>query len=174
MSDVMFCVRDPNETVSSFNKRLFKVCHDTAVTDFELHVVDGQPMVMMFAGVVEADAEDVAAAKEDGEDLKEGDIIPEDDPIIIQVAKACALQPMAIDKDGALVKGQEGDAAKTERGLDVLGERARDRVTKVRVATGTSHNWVKAPAKDGKDAKDDQARVAARHQVLGRHRIHSG
>jgi len=148
MSEVMILLKDPNEDLKLFNKRIREVCGQTMVTDFELHVVDGQPMLSLFSGMIEADEEDVAEAKEEGEELELGALIPEDDPVVVQVCGAAALVPMELDANGGLVKGKEGDAALTEKRVDVICERAGDAVTKVRVATGSSYNWVTVPGKD--------------------------
>ncbi len=153
MSDALIAIKDPNEEMKNFNKRLRDACANTPVTDFELHVVDGQPMVVMFSGLVEADEDDVEEAKEASEELKLGDLIPEDDPVVIQVCQLRALVPMELDKDGALVKGKEGDAALTEKRLDTICERANDGITKVRVASGTSYAWVVLPGKDTEKEK---------------------
>ncbi len=148
MSDAVILIKDPTEILKDFNKRLRTFCGQTAVTDFEVHVVDGQPMVSLFAGMVPAEEEDVEDAKEAGEIIKVGDLIPEDDPIVVQVCGVAARAPMERDENGGQVKGKEGDAAQSEKRLDALCEKAADGIVKMRVASGTSHDWVTIPGKD--------------------------
>lgn len=150
MSEAIICIKDPSETVKDFNKRLRDSCEQAPVTDFELHVVDGQPMVSMFAGMVEAEQEDVDDAQAEGEELELGALIPEDDPVLVQVCEVAALVPMERDDKGELVQGKEGDAAKSERKLDVLCERAGDAVTKIRVSCGTHYGWVQTQKETAK------------------------
>lgn len=148
MSEAMILIKDPNETVKQLNQRLRDACLQAPVTDFELHVVDGQPMISLFAGVVEADEDDVAEALEADEVIKLGALIPEDDPVVVQVSDVSALVPMEVDGNGGQIKGKEGDAAKSEKKLDTLCERAGDAVTKLRTASGTAHGWVIIGGKD--------------------------
>lgn len=147
MADAVVCVKDPNENLKDFNARLKLKCKEAEVTDVQLLVVDGQPVVILLAGQVEADADDVADANDAGETIKEGDLIPEDTPMIVQVCSVAALIPASTDP-----KGEEGDAATSERRCDSICSRASDGIIKIINANGTYYDWIPDPV-DAKKPK---------------------
>lgn len=122
MADAATVVKAPEESLKDFNKRLFVTCGEFPITNVQLAVVDGQPVVTLFSESVEADEEDVQEAEEAGEKIAVGDLIPAEDPVVVQV---CTLRAASID-----------DAQKSQRRMDMLYKRADGNVTGVLHASG--------------------------------------
>lgn len=136
MADAVSLARSPDEKISAFNKRLLEACQQSPVTDVQLIVVDGQPVVTLFSEVVEATEEDVEEAKADGDtDIKVGDTIPENPPISVQVARVACATPEA--------------ATKTHSHLETLYQRANGEVVKQIHATGSRFGFSETPDKKG-------------------------
>lgn len=85
MADAMTIIKCPSEEIGAFNKRLLANCQSQPVTEVSLHVVHGQPVVTLFSEMVEADEEDVEEAKEAGETLTLGELIPAEPPLLAQI-----------------------------------------------------------------------------------------
>ncbi len=142
MADARTLCMSPPEKLSQFNKRLREACDELAVTNFDLGVVDGLPVVTLLSEEVPATEEDVRkdaadraeAAQEEGykpdpEDkpLEVGDWIPTVDPMIVQVTKlSCA---------------DATQAEKAEDRCDMIYDRARGGISKHLMITGISHRW---------------------------------
>ncbi len=133
MADGMTLLKAPTENISAFNKRLKDACGIKPVTEVSLFVIDGEPLVTLFSELVEANEEDVAEAKEGGETLELGELIPEEAPMIAQVTRVECLN------DDLALKSQQ----RTER----LFERADGGVQKLLCASGTVPIWVTSPEK---------------------------
>lgn len=122
MADGISLVKAPEEQVSAFNQRLLSACGDFPITSVQLVVIDGQPMVTLFSESVEADEEDVEEAKEAGEEISVGDLIPTEDPVVVQVTQ---------------VRADSLDAAKKAQDrMETLYKRANGGVTSVLHASG--------------------------------------
>jgi len=119
-------VKSSVETMKAFNTRLRDACENSPVTSFHAVVVDGQPVITLMSELSEADAEDVAEYKADGQNIKEGDLIPIDLPICVQVGGVSAIGD---------------DAAETEHAHDSLNKRAQSECTEVRYFSGQSFVW---------------------------------
>lgn len=150
MADARTLVKLPNEKPADFNKRLLVACREEGVevTNAALHVIDGEAVVTLFSEMVEATEEDVAETveeakaeaktagrpfKEDDVDLEEGDLIPENDPVFVQVCRVAAYD----DKAGGV----------THKFLETVYERAEGQVVKVLKDTGSRFSWGQAPDK---------------------------
>jgi hypothetical protein len=127
MSDIALLVKTSNEKMSKYNERLAKACASAPITAFQAEVVDGQPAVLLRSEMIEAGPEEVEQAKQDGADLKEGDLIPESDPLLVQVARIGAF-------------GEEG--AKAEQSVGVLAQRGDGQVAEVEMIKGQSIDFV--------------------------------
>ena len=89
MADARTFFKNPDEKIVDFNKRLVIACDEQEITNVMLHVIDGEPVVTLFSEIFIATAEDVEEAREadPDSDLKEGDDMPEEPPVFVQVAK---------------------------------------------------------------------------------------
>ena len=133
-------IRTPDEKASQFNARLKDACSSEAdpITDFQLDVVDGLPVVTLISEMEEADEEDVEAAKEAGDTLELGAEIPAGPALIVQVGRLMA--------DTA--KNATESAERIEK---LLGSFGGD-VLKQLVAKGTQQVITTVFDKDGKDS----------------------
>ncbi len=122
----------PSEKISDFNKRLQAAClqedndgEPVVITDATMHVVDGFPLVMLSAEMVEATEEDVEndAPAAGEEALKLGELIPAGPGLIVQVTK------LGADTDKA--------AEQTQGWLDKLVLRFGGEVLNTSASTGT-------------------------------------
>lgn len=152
MASMKTLIKDPNEVMSAFNARLLKECSDAPVTDFHAVVTDGEPAITLLSEMIEVDEEMVAEAKENGETLKLEELVPENDPIIVQVMKL----------------GAYGDyAAKAEHNAAALAKRAQGEIDDVEMIKGPAYAWVR----DRNDFKDDgvtlvDPKAPARHIMV--------
>jgi hypothetical protein len=139
MADARTFVKLPSELMGAFNKRLLKACEDDEVTSAALHVIDGEPVVTLFSEIFEATAEDVAEAKDEDpdSDLKEGDDLPENPPIFVQVARTSCLDDV--------------EATKSQDRMEKLYARAGGQVVKLLKDSGSRFGWYDRPGK--KDEK---------------------
>ncbi len=133
MADALTIPKCPSEKVGDFNKRLKETCTMQPVTDASIVIVHGQPVITLFSEMVEADQEDVDAAAEDGEELKLGELIPSEDPLIVQV---CSLDCSS-----------DESAGKTQQYAERLFQRADGAVSKTLHATGRIFGFVEATDK---------------------------
>jgi len=85
MSYCYTLIKSPDEALSVFNNRLAKASQepDNPITNFDVTVVSGQPVVTLISELVEATSEDV----EGDADLTLGDLIPESEPMIVQTCQ---------------------------------------------------------------------------------------
>jgi hypothetical protein len=138
MADARTLVKLPIEKIGDFNKRLLSSCKEVEVTTAMLHVIDGEPVVTLFSEMVVATEEDVAEATEDLEegdklDFKAGDLIPENDPVLVQICKVAAYDDKA--------------AGTSHKFLESVFHRAEGQVVKVLKDTGSRFGWVQAADK---------------------------
>ena len=137
MADAFTLVKNPSETLGAFNKRLRKACGPDmpAVTEMSVCVVDGQPVVTLFSEMIEIEQADIDEAKEAGEDPLPvlGEVVPEEEPIIVQVSK--------------LNCTTDEEAMASQKFLDVLYQRADGNVTKQLQASGPIFGFLKGPDK---------------------------
>lgn len=145
MADVQSFCRAATEPARDFNKRLADYCASHPVTNFELHVADGMPMVVLMMEEVQATELDVAKANQlyaeeceeakeaneeppEAPDLAVGDWIPASDPLIVQVGR---VNCFTMD-----------EAKKSEERLDNIYKKADGTVLRHMVATGRTTTWV--------------------------------
>ncbi len=133
MADAVTVAKCPSEKIGDFNKRLRETCEAQPVTDTSIVIIHGQPVVTLFSEMIEADEEDVAAAKEDGEELALGELIPSEDPLVAQV---CAMDCST-----------DASAGKTQVYADRLFERSKGAVSKTLHASGHIFGFVEGPDK---------------------------
>jgi hypothetical protein len=163
MADAQTYIKDPNESMIDFNKRMKTACEEMDVTDFQLVVVDGEPMVTLLSGMVPATEEDIEELKEadpEAELPEVGDPIPEDDSLIVQCAKVSAMTPTTFDAKGGVA--EKGDALKSEKRLETLYVRANGGVVKHVHAVGKYGRFV-----DTADKKQVWAEVVANYVAVG-------
>lgn len=89
-----FCytfVKSTTEPLSGFNERLAKMCQteDNPITNFELAVVAGQPVVTLISELAEATQEDV----DEDDTITLGELLPASEPMIVQVCQVEAAAP---------------------------------------------------------------------------------
>lgn len=138
MADARTLIKLPNEKTGDFNRRLLSSCKEVEVTNAMLHVIDGEPVVTLFSEMIVATEEDVAEAADEldeGEklDFKAGDLIPENDPVLVQICKVAAYDDVA--------------AGKTHKFLESVFHRAEAQVVKVLKDTGSRFGWAQAADK---------------------------
>lgn len=133
MAEAMTLPKVPSESISDYNKRLAFACNEQPVTDVSIIVVHGQPVVTIFCEMVEADQEDVDEAKEDGEEIALGTLIPSEPPLVVQV---CAIDCSTVEA-----------AVLSQKYMDRLYQRAAGGVTKTLNATGSIFGFVDTPDK---------------------------
>lgn len=127
MSDIALLVKTGNEKMSAFNQRLGEACRSAPITSFQAEVVDGQPAILLCSEMIEADQEAIAQAKEDGVIIEAGELIPDSDPVVVQVARLGAF-------------GEE--AAKAEQSVGVLAKRGDGQVADVEMIKGQTIDFV--------------------------------
>ncbi len=145
MADVQTFCRSVGENAKTFNDRVRRYCARHPVTNFELHVVDGMPMLVLMMEEVQATEVDVAKARQIWEeeceeakaakeelpeepDLEVGEWIPAGDPLIVEVARVSCLT-----KD---------EAGKSEERLNLIYQRADGNVMRHTTAHGRTIAWV--------------------------------
>lgn len=129
MADAMTLAKLPTEKMSAFNARLRAACDQQPVTGAQILVPDGEPVVVLFSEMVEATKEDV----DEGAAEKAGELIPEKDPVVVQVAR------MQCDTDKA--------ATRTQEHMEVLFTRADGAVVEILNASGKRAGWLEGPDK---------------------------
>jgi hypothetical protein len=118
MADARTLAKLTTEAMHQFNKRLKLACEEAAVTEVSLHAIDGEPVVTLFSEMVVATDEDVKEAREDGDtELKEGDLIPEEEPVTVQVGKVSCVN--------------DDEATSTQKRFETIYGRAQGGVVKV-------------------------------------------
>ena len=130
MSDAITLIRSPTQPLAEFNAELRERCGELPITDFQLAIIDGQPAVTLLSADVEATEDDLrdAQAADPKSDLRLGDLIPDGDPLLVQVTPLDA----RTEKD-----------AKSSRGrLDKLYDRAAGEIERVITAVGEMNEWV--------------------------------
>jgi hypothetical protein len=130
MADAVTLCKNPAEDMRSFNGRLRQECSSRPVTNFDLMVVDGQPVVALLCEEVEATEEDAqdALSEDPDSDLKVGDWIPAADPLVVQVSRVSCIS--------------EEQADKTEQRLDQIYDRAGGNVIRHIPASGQTYSWI--------------------------------
>lgn len=96
MADAFTLIKDPEEPLSQFNKRIMREAKEREVTDVQLYVVDGEPVVTLLSETDEATEEDVDEAKDHGAELSLGDEIPAGDLLLFKVVKIGAVENNAM------------------------------------------------------------------------------
>jgi hypothetical protein len=149
MADAITLIKAPVEKMQDFNIRLKQSCESQPVTDVSIVVIDGEPAVTLFSEVVEATQEDVDEAKEDGQEIKLGEMIPEQAPMMAQVTRVSAVDAQA--------------AAKSQDRMERLYERAGGSVIKQLHAEGSRAGFMVIP-----DSKPEQKAwvTAPEHYML--------
>jgi hypothetical protein len=114
MSDAYTLVKCEDEKMKEFNERIAKACSENHVTDGQIDIVDGQPVVTLLF----TDGEDIDP-EEEGQD-----------PMAVMVAKVSA------------VSGDS--AALSEKFMGALYDEADASVVDVQFAVGPAFEWVTA------------------------------
>lgn len=127
MSDIQLFVMAPVEKMKDFNERLRKACEEAPVTDYKAVVVDGHVAITLISEEVEADEALVAEALKAGRHLKVGELVPVEDPIIVQAVRI-----------GALGK----DAADSEQRVEAISKRAEGDVEDIEYIRGAQIDWM--------------------------------
>jgi hypothetical protein len=130
MADIQVLLKIPTISMASFNQELKKTCQEAPITDYRASVVDGMPCVVLISTLVDATAEDVEQAKADGVALALGDAIPENDPLVIQVA--------ALGAYGTA-------AASSMKACEILASRAQGQVEESEIISGPTVGWAHSP-----------------------------
>jgi len=142
MMDAITLLKMPSEPMKEFNLRLMEQCLAQPITSYRAAVVDGAVSVTLISEETEATAEDIAELGENP-GVAEGDIIPVEDPLIVQVALLSA----------ASVE----DANNSEKRLDTLFQRAGGEISAVDYVTGISSDWIPDLGKAARNADGDVA-----------------
>ena len=122
MADGMTIIKAPEEQMSAFNKRLLLSCGEVPVTSVQMTIIDGQPSLTLFSEIVDAEQDDVEAFAAEGVVVKEGDPVPAEDPVHVQVTPLRA--------------GNLAEVTKSQERMETLYKRADGSVTAVLHATG--------------------------------------
>lgn len=127
-------VKSPQESLSTFNKRLAEACQDddNPITGFDLLVVSAQPVVTLSSEMTEVTEDDVA----EDDTLTLGELVPESDPMIVQV---CLVEA-----------GSDEQAKSTEVRLDKVYKRYQGDVIRNVSARGLVPIVIPVPDATGK------------------------
>ena len=116
MSDAYTIVKCQDETMKEFNARIRQACQDNHVTDGQIDIVDGEPVVTLLW----TEPEDISDDQEDDAQ----------NPLEVLVARVNA--------------STEDSAAKSEQHLGTIYEIANASIVDVQFATGPAYEWVTA------------------------------
>jgi len=127
MSSFRTLIQKPIESMKDFNARLAIACAEAPITDYEASVVDGLPALTLISELVDVDQEMIAEAAEEGEKLSDGDVVPDGDPMCIQVCALGAIQEIS---------------GNSEARMDVLNTRADGDAIEVEHISGPNIQWI--------------------------------
>lgn len=130
MADTLVLICDPTKKLKAFNIRMREECEETDWTSAQLHVVDGQPMVILSSEVDIATEEDVAVGITD----KVGEEIPAGPPI------RCAVSRVSAERGH--------NCERTEEICEKICDAAGDGMIEEQVAVvqGDTFKWIEHPA----------------------------
>lgn len=129
MADTLVLVCDPTKKLKAFNTRMREECEETDWTSARLHVVDGQPVVVL-SSEVEISTED---------DVKDGIVDEVGEEIPAGPSILCAVSRMSADRGH--------NCERTEEICEKICDAAGDGMIEeqVSVVQGDTFKWVEHP-----------------------------